>query len=128
AGRQIKGSGLHYTARRGFPLPENRRVLQNRLAGIRKNRSRFFKTAQLRLASGVELLADDAKPPVRRRTDSGKCRNDRVAASAGGRCVLRAERFNTNLLRCFGPTRVTKMLSLRERHRRDAPKTCPSAR
>src|SRR5262245_57277892 len=40
----------------------------------------------LHLASGGELLAGDAKPPVRRRTDSGRCRNDRVAASAGGRC------------------------------------------
>src|SRR5262249_35296594 len=33
----------------------------------------------LHLASGGELLAGDAKPPVRRRTDSGRCRNDRVA-------------------------------------------------
>jgi hypothetical protein len=31
------------------------------------------------MASGVGLLAGDAKPPVRRRTDSGRCRNDRVA-------------------------------------------------
>src|SRR6516162_3838422 len=40
----------------------------------------------LHLASGVELLAGDAKPPVRRRTDSGRSRNDRVAASGTGRC------------------------------------------
>src|SRR5215813_12420688 len=33
----------------------------------------------LHLASGVELLAGNAKPPVRGRTDSGRCRNDRVA-------------------------------------------------
>jgi hypothetical protein len=33
----------------------------------------------LHLASGVELLAGDAKPPVRRRTDARRCRNDRVA-------------------------------------------------
>src|SRR5215470_5465819 len=33
----------------------------------------------LHLASGGELLACDAKPPVRGRTDSGRCRNDRVA-------------------------------------------------
>src|SRR5262249_55925828 len=48
AGRQIKGAGLHYTARGGVPLPENKRGFQKRLAGIRKNRSRFFKNAQLR--------------------------------------------------------------------------------
>jgi hypothetical protein len=42
-------------------------------------------------ASGVELLAGDAKPPVGRRTDSGRCRNDRVAASAGGRCDRHAQ-------------------------------------
>src|SRR5215510_9099760 len=30
-------------------------------------------------ASGGELLAGDSKPPVRRQTDSGRCRNDRVA-------------------------------------------------
>jgi hypothetical protein len=28
----------------------------------------------VKLVSGVELLAGDAKPPVRRRTDSGRCR------------------------------------------------------
>src|SRR5262249_37310156 len=32
------------------------------------------------------LFAGDAKPPLRRRTDSGGSRNDRVAASASGRC------------------------------------------
>jgi hypothetical protein len=34
------------------------------------------------LASGMELLVGDAKPPVRRRTDSGRSRTDRVAANA----------------------------------------------
>jgi hypothetical protein len=37
----------------------------------------------LPLASGVEPLAGEAKRPVRWRTDSGRCRNDRAAASAG---------------------------------------------
>src|SRR5262249_42336607 len=82
----------------------------------------------LHLASGVELLAGDAKPPVRRRTDSGRFRNDRVAASAGGRCDRRVEHRDTNSTQCLGPTRVTKMLSLREWNRRDAPNTCPGAR
>src|SRR5262249_55583485 len=41
----------------------------------------------LHQASGVELLAGEAKPVVSRRTDSGRFSNDRVAASAGGRCV-----------------------------------------
>src|SRR5262245_951983 len=33
----------------------------------------------LHFASGGELLAGNAKPPVRRQTDSGRCHNDRVA-------------------------------------------------
>src|SRR5262249_44472742 len=40
-----------------------------------------------------------------------------------GRCVLRAFRLDANLRRCGGPTRVTKMLSLHEWNRRDAPNT-----
>jgi hypothetical protein len=55
-----------------------------------------------RLASGVELLMGDAKPPARRRTDSGRGRNDRVAASAAGRCGLSSSAELRCARRCGG--------------------------
>src|SRR5262252_678625 len=60
----------------------------------------------LHLASGVELLAGDAKPPVRRRTDSGRCRTDRVAANAGGRCVRSRLAEVRTVQRWGGPQRA----------------------
>src|SRR5262249_46826504 len=63
------------------------------------------------------------RTPVRRT----RARNEHQLACAC-RCGLSTERFNANLLRRGGPTRVAEMLSLRGWNRRDAPNTCSGAR
>jgi hypothetical protein len=62
-----------------------------------------------RFASAGESPAGGAKPLVGWRSSSERSRKHRSIRSAGGclgRCDLGIERFDGNLLRCFGPERA----------------------
>jgi hypothetical protein len=53
------------------------------------------------------LLAGDAKPAFRRRTDSERCSNDRIAAGAGGRSDRGRLTELRSAQKCCGPPRET---------------------